>query len=152
MVSGRNLVLAFLVVFMFGCITQQKVNKTNIKENFEEFSRKFYTDSQFQLSRISFPLKGQHNIDVPVKTTNLLGDSLISGWKKKDWIILKNSYFPNNESVFVIENTTYLRKTQKRAKSVTIVTYIENSGFSITEKYALKNGKWYLVYFSSLSY
>lgn len=152
MASGRNLVLAFLVLFMFGCMTQQKVNKTNIRENFEEFSKKFYTDSQFQLSRITFPLKGQHNIDVPVTATNALGDSLISGWKKKDWVMLKNSYFPNNEKVIVIENTTYLRKIQKRAKSVTIVTYIENSGFSITEKYALKHGKWYLVYFSSLSY
>lgn len=152
MSKNRNIVLSFMLVFTLSCNAQQRLNKNNSPENFVEFSKKFYTDSLFQLSRINFPIKGMYNIVVPVTTTNAVGDSIISGWKKKDWKLLKNVYFPNNEDTIVIENNTYIRKTQKKAKSVTIKTYIENSGFSVTEKYALKKGKWYLIYFSSLSY
>jgi len=71
-----------------------------------------------------------YNIVVSVTTTNAVGDSIISGWKKKNWKLLKNVYFPNNEDTIVIENNTYIRKTQKKAKSVTIKTYIEFGFFS----------------------
>ena len=152
MSKNKNIVFVLILILVLSCSTQQAMTKTTKGENFEVFSKRFYKDSLFQISRIKFPLKGLYNIAVPLTSTNAMGDSIINGWKKKDWVMLKNSYFPNNDSILVIENTTYLRKIQKTAKSVTIKTYIENSGFSVTEKFALKNGMWYLIYFSSLSY
>ena len=150
--NSRNIVLLIILAVLFSCQTQQKLTKSTDHENFDEFSKKFYADSNFQLSRINFPLKGLHNIEVPITSTNILGDSMITGWKKSDWKQLKNGYFPNNESSIVINNTRYFRKIQRTTKSVTIKTYIENSGFSVTEKYSLKKSKWYLTYFSSMNY
>jgi hypothetical protein len=148
----RNIVLLFVLVFTLGAHAELRVKTNIIAENFTEFSKRFYTDSLFQMSRIHFPLKGLYNIPVLPSTTNAVGDSIISGWEKKNWKLLKTSYFPTNKDTIVIENITYIRKLRKKGKSVTIKTYIEDSGFSVTEKYAQKKGKWYLIYFSSLSY
>jgi len=152
MIKIRNITLVFALVILSGCNTLQSLTKSTHSENFEEFSIKFYTDSLFQLSRINFPLKGLYNIEVPETPKNPIGDSIITSWKKNDWNLLKNDYFKNNESKVVIENNTYLRKIKKSSKTVIIKTYIENSGFSVTEKFALKKDKWYLIYFSSLNY
>jgi hypothetical protein len=104
------------------------------------------------MSRINFPLKGSHNINVPITRKNIMGDSVIVGWKKKDWKILTNAYFKNNEEKIVIDKTTYLRKTQIDTGTAVVRTYIENSGFEVIEKYAKLKGKWYLVFFSNLDY
>jgi hypothetical protein len=95
---------------------------------------------------------GSHNILVPVTSKNTIGDSIIDGWKKKDWRMLTNTYFPNNETRVIIDNNIYLRKTKIDSHTAIIRTYIENSGFEVIEKYAIMKGKWYLVFFSDLSY
>jgi hypothetical protein len=148
----KNTVLLFILIFGVSCGTQQTLSKTDVKGDFTQFSRRFYTDSLFQMSRINFPLKGSHNINVPIRGKNIMGDSIIVGWKKKDWRMVTNTYFKNNETKVKIDNTTYLRKTQIGTKTAVIRTYIENSGFEVVEKYAILNGKWYLVYFSNLDY
>ena len=152
MSNSKYTVLFVFVVFVIGCTTQHKVSKKEMNKSFEEFSKRFYTDSLFQMRSIKFPLKGLHNVEVPITTKNAVGDSIISLWKNKDWRMLTNKYFPNNETKAVIESTTYLRKIQIKANTVTIKTFIENSGFCDTEKYELKNGKWFLVNFSSMNY
>ena len=131
---------------------EQTVNKINGNEDFVQFSKLFYTDSLFQMSRIKFPLKGERNIDVPITASNIMGDSIIVGWKKKDWRMLTNTYFSNNDSVMIIGSDKYIRKTNISNKSAIVYTYIEDSGFSVREKFALKKGKWYLIFFSTLSY
>lgn len=148
----KNIVLLFILIFAVGCTTQLKLSKTDTKKNFTEFSGRFYTDSMFQISRINFPLKGSHNINVPIRGKNIMGDSVIAGWEKKDWRMLTNIYFKNNEGKVVIGNTTYLRKTQIDKGIAVVRTYIGNSGFEVIEKYALLKGKWYLVFFSNLDY
>jgi hypothetical protein len=133
----------------------QKENRiSTIKgaEDFGQFLKVFYTDSLFQMSRIVFPLKGERNIDVPITATNVLGDSIIDGWGKRDWRMLTDTYFPNKDTIITIDNNRYVRKTKRTNKSVVIDTYIEDSGFSVKEIFALKKKKWYLVYFSTLSY
>jgi len=65
---------------------------------------------------------------------------------------LTDTYFPNKDTVITINNERYVRKIKKGNKSVVIDTYIEDSGFSVKEIYALKKNKWYLVLFSTLSY
>jgi len=131
---------------------EDRINTIKGTENFEQFSKVFYTDSLFQVSRIMFPLKGERNIDVPITATNVLGDSIITGWGKRDWRMLTDTYFPNKDTVITINNERYVRKIKKGNKSVVIDTYIEDSGFSVKEIYALKKNKWYLVLFSTLSY
>jgi len=131
---------------------EDRINTIKGTENFEQFSKVFYTDSLFQVSRIVFPLKGERNIDVPITATNVLGDSIITGWGKRDWRMLTDTYFPNKDTVITINNERYVRKIKKGNKSVVIDTYIEDSGFSVKEIYALKKNKWYLVLFSTLSY
>lgn len=131
---------------------EDRINTIKGTENFEQFSKVFYTDSLFQVSRIVFPLKGERNIDVPITATNVLGDSIITGWGKRDWRMLTDTYFPNKDTVITINNEKYVRKIKKGNKSVVIDTYIEDSGFSVKEIYALKKNKWYLVLFSTLSY
>jgi len=148
----RNTILLFLLIFGVGCTTQQKLSKTDIKKDFMGFSNRFYTDSLFQMSRIDFPLKGSHNINVLVTSKNTMGDSVIVGWKKKDWRMLTNTYLKNNEGKVVIDRTTYVRKIQIDPGTAVIRTYIENSGFEVIEKYVRKKGKWYLIFFSNLDY
>lgn len=131
---------------------EDRINTIKGTENFEQFIKVFYTDSLFQVSRIVFPLKGERNIDVPITATNVLGDSIITGWGKRDWRMLTDTYFPNKDTVITINNERYVRKIKKGNKSVVIDTYIEDSGFSVKEIYALKKNKWYLVLFSTLSY
>lgn len=145
---------AFLFIFIFGlgCSTRQKLTKTDFKKDFAEFSKKFYSDSLFQISSINFPLKGSYNIAVPITEKNAMGDSIISDWKKKDWRMITNNYFPNNEGKVVIDNSNYIREIKIRTKSAVIRTYIQDSGFEVIEKYAFRKGKWYLVYFSSMNY
>jgi len=131
---------------------EDRINTIKGTESFEQFIKVFYTDSLFQVSRIVFPLKGERNIDVPITATNVLGDSIITGWGKRDWRMLTDTYFPNKDTVITINNERYVRKIKKGNKSVVIDTYIEDSGFSVKEIYALKKNKWYLVLFSTLSY
>jgi len=131
---------------------EDRINTIKGTESFEQFIKVFYTDSLFQVSRIMFPLKGERNIDVPITATNVLGDSIITGWGKRDWRMLTDTYFPNKDTVITINNERYVRKIKKGNKSVVIDTYIEDSGFSVKEIYALKKNKWYLVLFSTLSY
>ncbi|HJV78078.1 MAG TPA: hypothetical protein VJ602_06805 [Paludibacter sp.] len=131
---------------------EYRINTIKGTEDFEHFLKVFYTDSLFQVSRIVFPLKGERNIDVPITATNVLGDSIIDGWEKKDWRMLTDTYFPNKDTVITIDNERYVRKTKKKNKLVVIDTYIEDSGFSVKEIFALKKNKWYLVFFSTLSY
>ena len=152
MSNSKYTVLFVVLVFVFGCTTQQKLSKTEITKSFEEFSNRFYTDSLFQMRSIKFPLKGLHNVEAPVTSKNTVGDSIISAWEKKDWRMLTNMYFPNNETKAVIDGTTYLRKIQVKGNMVTIKTYIEDSGFCDTEKFALQKGKWVLINFSSMNY
>lgn len=152
MSNSKNIVLLVVLVLVVGCTTQQSLSNTEINKSFEEFSKRFYTDSLFQMSRIKFPLKGFHNVEVPVTSKNAVGDSIISQWEKKDWRMLTNMYFRNNETKADIDGTTYLRKIHLKGNTVTIKTYIEDSGFCDTEKFALQKGKWVLVNFSSMNY
>jgi hypothetical protein len=43
-----------LFVLFYGCSSTKRLSKT---EDFESFSKRFYTDSIFQYNRITFPLK-----------------------------------------------------------------------------------------------
>ena len=99
------------------------------------------------MSRINFPLKGTHY-------RNNGGDfelKKLSNWKKEEWKIIKN-IFPNKDSITVIDRDTYKRRISKTNTLVTENIFIENSGYNRLLKYAIKNGKWYLIYYEEASF
>jgi len=119
----------------------------NKVEDFNEFIKLFYSDSSFQKSRIKFPLKGIHyrnnGMDFESKR--------ISIWKKEEWMFLKN-IFSNNDSITVIDRDIFKRRISKTNTLVTENIFLENSGFNRLLKYALKKGKWYLIYYEEASF
>ena len=120
---------------------------SNKVEDFNKFIQLFYSDSSFQMSRINFPLKGTHY-------RNNGGDfelKKLSNWKKEEWKIIKN-IFPNKDSITVIDRDTYKRRISKTNTLVTENIFIENSGYNRLLKYAIKNGKWYLIYYEEASF
>jgi len=153
--STKNLILIMIAsVILFGCCQKERTNDKTVsnliivKENFYEFSKLFYTDSLFQIKRINFPLKGEHNIDVENSLSNELGDSTIHGWERENWIMLRNVVFQGNDTVKNLDGVIYRKKIQKKDTLVTESEYIEDSGFEIIKKFSLNKGKWYLIYYS----
>ena len=73
---NRNIIIVSLLLLQLSCSTTEKrnVNDTtiikdssqkntaNVIENFDDFYKKFYSDSTFQLSRIKFPLNGNNSM------------------------------------------------------------------------------------------
>lgn len=121
-------------------------------ESFDEFNKLFYSDSLFQMSRINFPLSGTHNIEVEESPTNESGDSIIHQWQKEDWVILKQNSFQGSDTLKMIDGEIYKRKIQKTDVFVCDSVYIENSGFGVVRKFALRNEKWYLINYSTYNY
>ncbi|NJO68122.1 MAG: DUF4348 domain-containing protein [Bacteroidetes bacterium] len=63
--------------------TKKEISKsasTKGLENFDQFYKRFHTDSIFQMSRIQFPLKGQK--------INFQGTF---SWKKENWMMIKGT-------------------------------------------------------------
>ena len=108
--------------------------KTGSLEDFEWFNQKFHTDSAFQLSRIMFPLAGESK------------DGLESiEWSPENWQL--HTKIVNEEVAPSEVRHSYLRTDT----SVTEKYWIDSSGFLVETKFALRNNKWYLVYYRDLS-
>jgi hypothetical protein len=147
-----------LYVVLLSCTNSNKmgIHKQNaidsvLCENFDSFTKRFYTDTVFQMSRIEFPLKGLHNELVETTMSNPIGDTILYVWEKKDWTF-------NNISFVKIVNSTdttlkdkygtkYIRKIKKSSTEVIDSVYIEDSGFITVRKFNLKNKIWYLTYY-----
>lgn len=97
-------------------------------ENFDEFYSKFHSDSVFQLSRISFPLKGKK-----------IDSSGEQNWSKENWSMLTIPVFEVDTTVFKVHyersNMVFNQKS-----------WIENSGFSVEHRFELVKRKWFLDY------
>lgn len=110
-------------------------------EDFYKFQKLFYSDSLFQMSRIKFPIVG----DVTDSSTNDLVESKIHEWNRGNWIMLRNPFFKEKDSIVQINGDTYKRKIIKEKTRIVESIFIEDSGFLITLKFSLQNGKWYLI-------
>jgi len=117
------------------------------KENFDQFYKAFFTDSLFQMSRINFPLLGPHTKNVG----STFGDSISSEWKEEEWTMIKK-LFPNQDSIIQIGQNVYKRRINKTDSIVEERIFIENSGFEELQKFVIKDGKWYLSYYSLANY
>lgn len=142
------------ILFTFSCSNESKKNDENIEskievssieknsvkeektdsENFEEFNNKFHTDSDFQLSRIKFPLKGE-----------LTTSDGISNWTKKNWSFI-------TVKVSEKQKDKEFKYSLRKSESLVIEKYwIEDTGFSIERKFELIDNNWFLVYYNELN-
>lgn len=139
--KAKNIILIFLLILFFGCGKGQKQPNNLLSENFDEFYKKFYSDSLFQMSRINFPLAS----DVVNSSSSDIVDSTVRVWNRENWVILRNTYFKENDSIANINGEIYKRKIVNNKTQVIESIYIENSGFFIKMNFSLQNGKWHLI-------
>jgi len=129
-----------------GCGNGSKQPNRIINEDFNEFYNKFYSDSIFQMSRIVFPLKGEHCLD------DCLPESPVATeWSKNEWSFL-GAADEVNDSIIRYGDYIYRREITKSDTLVVERIYIPNSGYEVLMKYSLKEQKWYLVYYSVANY
>ena len=103
---------------------------TNV-ENYNEFYSRFHSDSLFQLSRISFPIGG----------FILNEDGEPEPWTKENWLMHRIKATDIDTTLFKVQIT-------QTPDSVSELIYIEDGGFMARRTFKLKDGKWYLVFYS----
>jgi hypothetical protein len=150
MKKERLILVIFAMFALNSCNQKSKINAspltvdTKVKgvtgESFDEFSKLFYSDSLFQINRIIFPLES----DIGNSHSNDSEDSTIHVWKKENWVMLKNNFFKDSDSICSINGEIYKRRIRRTNILVIESIYIEDSGFITTMKFSLRNGKWYL--------
>jgi hypothetical protein len=132
MISQMALISILILVPFASCrqiktmSTKQEKLKDTI-ENFDLFYERFHKDSLFQISRLKFPLKGGPD----------RGDGQ-EEWTKENWDMLKIK-------IYDVDTSQYKVFYEKLQKSFTEKVWIEDSGFSIENRYELINNKWFLV-------
>ena len=139
-----KIALLFLLILNFsGCIGNQKADRVLVhkEENFDKFSKVFYSDSLFQTSRIIFPLVS----DLKDSLANKSGQTSNSTLNKTNWRMLSNDYFKEGDSIATIYGRIYKRKLIRSNSQVEDYIYIENSGFFEKVIFTMKDGKWYLT-------
>lgn len=120
--------------FLTSCHSTKKTTKSDTTykkvsgENFDKFYKKFHKDSEFQISRIKFPLSGML-IDGPTK----------SKWTKNNLPLFK-------VMVYDVDQTQYKVLYKKTDTTFTQKVWTENSGFLFECRFELIDKKWYLVH------
>lgn len=104
------------------------------KENFFNFYVKFYTDEDFQMERVTFPLPGENKQDMGVLDT-------IYYWKKDDWRFLEFDQFGFTEDY---QKCLYFEFS--KGKVIEEYTAEKYPGFVFIREFKKKEGKWHLVY------
>lgn len=117
----------------------QRVTQT--KENFEDFFKKFNTDTLFQKQRTHFPLKGTFQLD----PTDDNSDSTFY-IDRADFFFIKLTE-PNSN---IVDGITRVQITGRDAKR-TVILRMEDSGVHIAYTFLQKNGKWWFVGFYDMS-
>ena len=118
---------------------EEKLNpkpQEKLDSSFENFYLKFHTDSQYQISKIKFPLPGFNTYEE--------GDDLSDGqssskyfWAKNKWVLMKIPDLDN----------TYSIKKVKTDSTYDETISIPNSGYYIIRNFKKENGEWYLVFY-----
>ncbi|MFC0779113.1 hypothetical protein [Flavobacterium sp. HJSW_4] len=108
--------------------------KKELPENFDEFNKKFHSDSLFQVSRVDFPIEGKH----------------VSGFDQHEWT-RKNWEF---QVILVADKTEIEEYQHSLTKTDTLITerfWIPDSGFEVERKFKLINNKWFLIYYNDVN-
>lgn len=124
------LIIISLTLLLTGC--KHQIGK-GLPENFDVFYKRFISDSMFQLSRITFPLK----CDISEK--NIIKSFI----DKQDWK-------PIRVSIDNVDRKIYKVDKKNTTSEVSHRIYIENSDVDIQLRYRLIKRKWYLVYYKNI--
>lgn len=115
-------------------LPSKKLEKIESAENFEEFNKKFHSDSLFQISRVDFPIEGKH----------------VSGFEQYNWT-RKNWQFL---AIRVAEKTKIGEYQHSLEKTDTLITerfWIPDSGFEVERQFKLIANKWFFVYYNDIN-
>ena len=163
--NPKILILSFTIL-IFSCNTKENKNvdtnvaikdssqkyAENIIETFDDFYKKFYSDSTFQISRVKFPLEGTDSDyeDLgKLKYKNFENDRIFIKnnkffWRKSGWHFLKTL---KNQGDF-----GYNKKIENKGNTVQEEIYLEGTGDMDVRQFKQINGKWMLIYYASLMY
>ena len=124
----------------------QNIQQQVLDENFDTFYKKFYSDSLFQISRITFPMKGinsdEYDPDLGDKNPPYF-------WKKKDWNFLHtlDQNIVKDKHEYGVD--VYKKVIKHNTNSFVVEKiYREESGYSEERWFKKANGKWFLIYYS----
>lgn len=135
---------ALLTLLMFGCSANQSSRNgdttrataavSSKKEDFGLFFKKFQSDSVFQLSRVSFPLKAEAKSDD--------GDStrLVD---KKDWTYTSIISGKIDRGI--------IHKKKLSANGYLVQCQVSDTGIELDYHFINKDGKWQLKYVEDYS-
>jgi len=111
-----------------------KTLKTTAVESFDEFNKKFHSDSVFQVSRVDFPIDGKH----------------VSGFQQYSWT-QKNWQF---QAIPVSDQTEIGEYQHSLEKTDTLIIekfWIPDSGFEVERQFKLIKNQWFLIYYNDIN-
>ena len=134
----KILILYFILFSSSACVSnseKQTEQNRSIKESFDLFYKRFYSDKDFQKERIQLPLEGgikawSESNDTTIIFEQWTSQSLVGGVSNKDSLI---KYYPNVRWNIEKKDTVVFEKY-----------WLENSGFFINRNFRLVHNKWYL--------
>ncbi len=155
------------LILIFSCKTKKEKNTVdkntiledsiqkyveNEPETFDNFYKRFYSDSTFQFSRIKFPLRGTNSDyeDLGKIKYKKFENGIIFienykfFWKKSGWRILKTL---KNQGDY-----GYNKKFEHIGDILQEEIYLEGTGYMNLRQFKQINGKWWLIYYASLMY
>jgi hypothetical protein len=161
---NRTLVSLLLLQLSCGTTEKKNVNDTTIikdssqkitesvVETFDNFYKKFYSDSTFQLSRVKFPLNGNNSVYENAedgKMKDFENDTIFIKnnkffWKKKGWAFLKTLEKQGDFG--------YKKRIEKKADIMREDIYSDNSEDRLIRDFKQIDGKWMLIYYGSTWY
>jgi hypothetical protein len=124
-----SLVLTFTLIFS-GChVFKKGQTRTSSQiEDFDQFYQRFHKDSDFQMSRLYFPLQGK-----------LIDGERIEDWTRNNWSILKVEIYDVDKSDFRV-------KYDRGADTFYQKFWTDEAEFYAEYRFELIGNKWFLVY------
>ena len=130
-IMGKVKALLLILVVGIGCTPLKK----DYKEDFNLFYKRFYSDSNFQRSRVKFPLAQKDETPSGISSIHIPAER----WSAI-YTIPKDT---------IINGERYQKKLTVGKETVTQTVFIPNSGFQNICTFKRIKGKWMLVSISS---
>ena len=121
-------ILLCLNVVVISCKSSKNVISEENPENFDQFYDRFHQDTEFQMTRIAFPLEG-----------GMEDSNGRVAWTSENWNPLK-------VKIQDIDTNTYKIDTKKTETRFEQKFWLPGSGFSSEYHFKRIKGQWFLVY------
>lgn len=109
---------------------ESKSKAPMVYERFDSFSKKFHSDSLFQIKRVKFPING-YSVDP---------EGNEASWDKSTWLM-------HRMPIQNIDTTTFKVVITEQPGVRVEEVFIEGSGFRTRRVFTQIKGKWYLTSF-----